>query len=142
MLNEHRKNVSDSEAKEIIDRRLPDLHRDLEEYEEMWGDLVEAGSAKSISHAMAICADRDPEIVLDIHRINPWKPMPEEATLLKAFGPNLIAAVLLTFDSPVVDDLKDVDGSLRDDLVKHTEKMLNEICERSKRELDATRRKA
>ena len=68
--------------------------------------------------------------------------MPDEAILLRAFGPNLLNAVLLTYEGVSVVDMIDDDGNLEQDLIDHTEKVFEEIQTASERELDAIRRKA
>lgn len=138
-LNSYRKGVTDEVAKEIIEKHIPDLNRNVEEYEEVWENLVEASKAKSISSALAIMVDRGPEMVLAIHAINPWKPTPSEATLLQAFVPNFVNATLLTYGTKV---FFSKDGSVSEELLEHTEKVCKEVYERSTRELDAERRGA
>lgn len=141
MTNLYRKAISDSEAKTIIDKHFPDLARNnIEEYEELWEDVIEASKAKTISIAMAILLDRgsESEIVLEIHRKNPWTPSPEEANLLRAFVPNFFNAVLLTFgDDPVRED-----GTLNPELLGHVEKVTKDIYDAAERERAASLRKA
>lgn len=140
-LNSFRKGLSDADIKQIIDRCLPDLNRNVEEYEDTWETLSEASRAGSISHAMAIMVDRGPDMVLEIHRINPWKPTPEEATLLRVFVPNFVNATMLTY-KPLGGRFFEEDGSVSEELLLHAEKVCKEVSERSAREQDASRRGA
>lgn len=136
--NQYRPGISDDDAKNLIKKHCPEV-TDVEEFEELWEAVVEASKCKTISQALATLSDRGSGIVLEIHSLNPWTPSPDEATILKAFTPNYINAILLTAVSKNVFDDK---GDVSEELLRHAEKVCEEINKQSQKEFDASRRGA
>jgi hypothetical protein len=136
MINSYRTGITDTEAKQIIDRALPDLSRNVDEYEEVWACLVEASKSLSITYALALLVDQGPDLVLEVHKIRPWVPSPSESVLIMAFMPNVFNAIMMTHQGTLLNE----NGSLTDELVDHVDKTCRDIYIRSKSEHDAIRK--
>lgn len=136
--NNYRKGISDADARAIISKFCPEV-TDVEELEELWECVIEASKEATISKALAVLADRDHRIVLELHQANPWTPSPSEAVLLKAFSPNYFNAILLT---AVSKNLFDARGNLTDEFLEHVDNVCEEVRLRAEKELDALRRGA
>lgn len=139
-LNSYRIGLKDSEIKAIIDKHLPELNRNVEEYEELWEELSDASRCNSISQAFAHIFDRGPDMVLEIHSVLPWKPTPDEAVLLRAFVPNYVNAILETSAAKGLKVF--TDGRASQEVLDYSEELCLQIQQRSKAALDAERRGA
>lgn len=134
---QYRKPIPDSDLKVIIEKRYPGMNQTSpEEFEELWSDLEEASKADSLSKAMAYISYMGPQLIFDIQQVQPWKPTPEEATILRAFIGNYVYAALSVMSS---EERKGIDISK---LVSQVEKVADQLLNRSIEELEAARRKA
>ena len=137
MGNSHRKRLSTKDGNEIMKKCFPDIANEPEVFQEIWEILEGASVAPSLSQALATMCDLGAggESVIEIHKIDPWLPTPDEAVVMHAYLPNYIQAALLSFKGGQTHN----EFGLTREFTAHLEKMGVELVMRSIREQEANR---